>query len=466
MAGVGKHDSSSLRNILEDFIEVHKNDMLELTSGHLNESKLWNPTQTSRESWVSAKQPAIRLKAPSKLQSQTIGQGFLPPIDVNKRHMTEAVMDFMLGPSGGVSLSERPKNTTPVSPTPEPSFIDKEKRIPCDYYFTQELELPELMLPVYKKQGRYKGEPRYRLKHEFIKTHHSLPTKSGQFKKMKEFQDKIIRKSDVQERRIVSGEKEISAIEQKLRKRLFDLETRHIIKKVPSFYGLQAYSDSWKELIDCSEIYGSVLRMIKDEYDAYISVLLDLQETQNGSLSDQLNLLSYGSAEMAQKVREEHEKVEELERKAMETLQENERLRAELKEEEKSKDRLKFKIPVDRSKKAQRDTPIGEKKKDLEEQVEELHRQIEQQMETLASLKEDRKENYVPVIVCQRMEQCIKETEIEIQKILKQNSFLENNIENLEAELEHILEEQGTNERDTRMLWMKINSSKVLDSKD
>ena len=54
-------------------------------------------------------------------------------------------------------------------------------------------------------------------------------------------------------------------------------------------------------------------------------MLLDLQETQNGSLSDQLNLLSYGSAEMAQKVREEHEKVEKLERKAMETLQENEK---------------------------------------------------------------------------------------------------------------------------------------------
>lgn len=62
MAGYEQQDcSSSLRDLLNEFVEVHKADMLELTSGHLNESKLWNPNDEIRESWISAKKPALRL---------------------------------------------------------------------------------------------------------------------------------------------------------------------------------------------------------------------------------------------------------------------------------------------------------------------------------------------------------------------------------------------------------------------
>jgi len=63
------------------------------------------------------------------------------------------------------------------------------------------------------------------------------------------------------------------------------------------------------------------------------------------------------------------------------------------------------------------------------------------------------------------LENCIKETELEIQKLLKQNGFLEKKIDIMEEDLESLLEESGANERDSRMLWMKINTSKVLDSR-
>ena len=56
--------------------------------------------------------------------------------------------------SGGIGSVEKPKNTTPVSAAPEPSFIDKVKKIPSDQHLTQELELPELMLPVFRKKGK------------------------------------------------------------------------------------------------------------------------------------------------------------------------------------------------------------------------------------------------------------------------------------------------------------------------
>ena len=62
MAGYDQHHDreTSLRGLLDELIDVHKNDMLELTSGHLNESKLWNPNAQSRESWISANKPALR----------------------------------------------------------------------------------------------------------------------------------------------------------------------------------------------------------------------------------------------------------------------------------------------------------------------------------------------------------------------------------------------------------------------
>ena len=56
--------------------------------------------------------------------------------------------------SGGIGSVEKAKNTTPVSAAPEPSFIDKVKKIPSDRHLTQELELPELMLPVFRKKGK------------------------------------------------------------------------------------------------------------------------------------------------------------------------------------------------------------------------------------------------------------------------------------------------------------------------
>ena len=62
MAESHQHDYGTwLRSVLEDVIDVHKHDMSEVTSGHLNESKLWNPSNQRREPWLSSKKPAIRL---------------------------------------------------------------------------------------------------------------------------------------------------------------------------------------------------------------------------------------------------------------------------------------------------------------------------------------------------------------------------------------------------------------------
>lgn len=55
------------------------------------------------------------------------------------------------------------------------------------------------------------------MRHEFITTHHSVPTKSDQFKRMKELEDNIIRKKDSLERES-PGEKEIAKIKRRLKR--------------------------------------------------------------------------------------------------------------------------------------------------------------------------------------------------------------------------------------------------------
>ena len=56
------------------------------------------------------------------------------------------------------------------------------------------------------------------MKHDFITTHHALPTKSDQYRRIREFEGQIIRKRDAQQRIMTSGAKEIARIDRRLRK--------------------------------------------------------------------------------------------------------------------------------------------------------------------------------------------------------------------------------------------------------
>ncbi len=61
MAGGGKQERDAVHGILDDFIDVQKRDAWDITSGHLNESKLWNPKEAHRMPWQSATKPYLRL---------------------------------------------------------------------------------------------------------------------------------------------------------------------------------------------------------------------------------------------------------------------------------------------------------------------------------------------------------------------------------------------------------------------
>ena len=63
-----------------------------------------------------------------------------------------------------------------------------------------------------------------------------------------------------------------------------------------------------------------------------------------------------------------------------------------------------------------------------------------------------------------RLQDCVKETEVDIQKLCKQNEFLEKNLDELEEKLDDVLVETGMRSKKTKTLWRKVDTTKVNDS--
>ena len=58
----------------------------------------------------------------------------------------------------------------------------------------------------------------YAVRHEFIASHHTMPTKVDQLKKMRDFKDHIINKQDAERSKMLPSTKEVLGIERKLKK--------------------------------------------------------------------------------------------------------------------------------------------------------------------------------------------------------------------------------------------------------
>lgn len=200
---------------------------------------------------------------------------------------------------------------------------------------------------------------------------------------------------------------------------------------------------------------------LQDEYDSYMTYLLDTQKpSQHKVLYHHIDSFSENPS-TSDKLKAEEKRVETLEREARHLLEENARLAMLVREaEQNAVEDLKADVTVEPQAKVS--VHIEEVPKDLEEQVEDLHAQILAQLDCMDDIKRHQKEYCIPITVCQHLEQCIKETEVDIQKLLKQNEFLEQTIEELEEELQSMLESSKVAERDARTLWKRINTGEVI----
>ncbi|XP_058952483.2 uncharacterized protein C6orf118-like [Pocillopora verrucosa] len=456
-----KRKSSSLKNLLETVYEVHRKDIKTYTSGHLNSSKLLKPQHQRHAKWESSDKPPVRLKSPSKLVDLPVRRGELSSTELRHKTMADRLVEFSLGPIRNIALNKSESGLDLAEDFDETvrRKEGKSDKPTKDKTYVEELHLPEIMIPVMKKKesSGEKSKPDDQ-HHTFVKTYLSYPTKADQFESFKKFGDQVMNLGDAHDRGVLTGERSVRNLEHRLAKQLASLETSS--QKGPNFHRLQIYDRCLAEIIAESRTFGPLLQRIKDEYDSYLTYLLDTQKpSQHKVLYHHINSFSE-NASTSDKLKAEEKRVETLEREARHLLEENDSLAKLLREEEqKAAEDLKA-VTVEPQAKVS--VHIEEVPKDLEEQVEDLHAQILSQLDCIDDIKRHQKEYCIPITVCQHLEQCVKETEVDIQKLLKQNEFLEQTIKELEEELQSMLDRSKVQEIDARKLWRRINTSEVV----
>lgn len=483
---------------------VQKQNIDEYSWGHLNERNLYRPPIHLADGkggriWKSSKKKRSRVKDDDLIPGlQTLG------VKHNKgkgKDMKEVLYEFSLGTMGSVPNPTPSKMVTPprrekikefqkemtsasrMSKESQKSEEEPAKSVYSDIddgILVEELANNELMVksprlpPSYFLPKKTKpGDPDYdimadltqtldadgylTMKHSFLPSFSSGVTKSDQFNKLMQFEDNVLKKKDCREMKVLSGIKAVEHLERRLQE---DLEMMNLGGIGPNFHKLQVFSNNFEDLIDETPTFGYMLKCIKAEYDNYITRLLDSQTPQHSRLlRDQVQQMSARGTSRPQELGEAKKRVEEYEKEAKDLLAENQKLRLLVREEEEWLANAPEPEPpalpvtsifVD-------DTPV-----ELADELEHRKALILEKLDALNDLRRKLRQEYVPLTVCTHLEQCIKETEIEVQKLLKQNEYFERSNNEMETELKESIQVADTSERDARRIWKKVNSLRGL----
>ncbi|XP_052240710.1 uncharacterized protein LOC127851149 isoform X2 [Dreissena polymorpha] len=477
-----------LRDILNNVEKVQKTNIDEFSWGHLNEKKLYKPpySETHGRIWKSSKKKKAQVKDSDIIPGLMLTKS--SPKKDNGKKMKEVLYEFSVGTIGSVPFPSPAKSLTPrkqkveefrkaASSSSKPAEEGIESRLDTaspkslysqldDGILIEELPNQEMMvtsprghpvhyMPKISKptdegydimqdlQQRLDTEGYLTLKHSFLPSFTAGITKADQFNKLRQFESSVLKKQETREMKVLSGVKAVAHLEKRLEE---DLEMMNLSGIGPNFHKLQVYSNSFEDLIDETQTFGYMLKCIKSEYDNYITRLLDSQTPQHSRLlRDQVQQMSVRGTSRPQELEEAKQRVARQEDQARNLLAENERLRREVAEEAdwlaNAPEPEPPSIPI-----IQRyvdDTPI-----ELAEEIEHIKALILEKLDALTELRRKLRLEFVPLTVCTHLEQCIKETQIEVQKLLKQNEYFERSNNEMESELRESIQTADTSERD------------------
>lgn len=478
-----------LKDILNNVETVQKKDIQDYAGGHLNENLLYKPPST----WASSKWTAGKDKPmPMVKRSQLVHES--KPNEKEKK-MKDILYDFSIGTSGTVPMNtartpsklkkrySSKSNLTPITQERIDSAASEKSLYSQldDGVLVEELKAEEMMIPMPTTSRTLNSAASKKLhpdefadkldlknsaskdfimtfKHQFMPTHHIGVTKTDQYYKLRAFEYDVLRKQDSSEQNVLSGQKAVEHLERRLEQRL---DSMQLFDVGPNFHKLQIYSDVMEDLIEETPTFTYILRCIKTEYDEYISRLLEAQTPQHSKLlRDQVEQMSNRGTSRPKELQDAKDRVEKLEQEAQNSLDKNDRLRKEVEQElqwlAKTPDPPEPKhAPIVTSQK-------NESPPELEDEVEHVKALILEKLDELNNLRIKLREEHVPLTVCTHLEQCIKETEVEVQKLLKQNEYFERSIAEMEADLKEAIQEADTSERDARRIWRKVNSRRGI----
>ncbi|GFO03636.1 hypothetical protein PoB_003014100 [Plakobranchus ocellatus] len=500
-----------IKSILNDAEEKQKKDIKDFAGGHLNESQLLRaPLSLNRKTWQSAKADRIHLTRASKPQHK-------PRVKKESGTPKEVLFDFSLGTTGVIPPV---KKTLPQTPevryrkmtseelaaerdalstgaglaetlTPQSVYTQLE-----DGVLIEELPHQQIMMPAPPKTSR-KQDDAWEINNNSkvtsardetprpedsgrtsqssqlsrasalpspLQFHYSvLPmqtsgiTKRDQYRRMKAFDLSVLQKREMAEQNVLSGQKAARHHERKLDRELSDLNLNGI---GPNFHRLQVFSNVLDDVVEESPTFNYILRCIKTEYDNYIAKLLDGQTSQQHLLRDQVDQMASRGTSRPGEMDAATQKLQGMEQEARFLLDTNEQLKEELKTERENLN----KTPEVQTKRTPQAGGFSRKEEpvELSLELENMKALILEKLDDLKALRVQLREEYVPVTVCTHLEQCIKETEVEVQKLLKQNEYFERSIAEMDSDLKEAIVEADTSEKDARRIWHKVNSTRGM----
>ncbi|XP_059143997.1 uncharacterized protein LOC131931269 isoform X2 [Physella acuta] len=419
-----------IKSILNDVEEKQKEDIRDLTKGHLNESRLYKaPITLSSKFWSSAhtnhvktavRQSKVREKAKDKAQQKL-----------------DALFNFSLGTTGLTTEKKNSDKSFSVSTKAKTSELSCSQ---LDGILIEELcPPPSTVLDAHTPtctQTRGNILPRKGV------------TCAEHYMNLKTFDTYVLEKSEMLEQNILSGEKAVRHLQTQLKMGLEGIDETSI-----GLDRLQVFSNIFVNIIEESQTFCYLLSSIKAEYDSYLAILLKSQLSHLDLLKHQVvNFTSRGLSrprEMTLAI----QKLDRLEENARVLLDLNRKLKDELRRDIQTLSKTP-EIPAKR-------TPIGSQPKleqaiDLSQELENVKALILEKLDEFNAVHVRLREDYVPTTVCTHLEECIKETEVEVQKLLKQNEYFERSIAEMESDLREAILEADTSEKDGRRIWHKV----------
>ncbi|XP_062511338.1 uncharacterized protein LOC134187238 [Corticium candelabrum] len=440
---------SRLRDLLDRAAVDHRRDIKLYCSGHLNENHLFKPSDKSHSPWEFSSS-AIRLprwRPPIPCMNHPVRRKDERSAQ-NRQSLTVQSISYEGRPKQPTSNSQKEKLKSTDSHT-----TDTEANERAAARHLRGIELAHKMNTI----------------SNYLET--TRMTKADQYRDCRHVDDHIVQSSRSHQFQALRRTRNMDEIETRFRRRLCSLSSK---QQQLSYHRLQIHRSCLDDITENCKTFGFLLRRIQIEFDHHISYLLDRLALRNQmELKRKLEEASLEPS-VSEEIRRAQREVKQLEERVKELLDRNENLRVELQQQGKRphhstpKSSNVYHCPTDpaclQEKASVVMTRLGLQSTgppDLGEKVEDLHYEIHHQLETREAIRLKQRNEMVPILECQRLEQCIRDTSSNIQQLVKRNDLLQKEIIETEAELEDAVEATDASQRDVKMLWKKVNAFRV-----
>ncbi|KAM6185260.1 uncharacterized protein C6orf118 homolog [Rhynchocyon petersi] len=323
----------NLTGLLNKIQKDHRKDVYLYTSGHLNPNKLYRPPETTLYHWANATRP----KKDNVYRERSL--------DSQVEKMKDALADFTIntslvpheGKSTQLFRHLYPKDPDAHLDITRRKAIRKEGKkqekeevfdISSEQLKKEELRLSEMRVLKYKPRLSSRqcvmSAPTSD-EYQYVDSYLTGVTKADRYKKFLSFQKDVLAKQDL----LLSdftGKKAVIHHEQKLEQEL----QKVCMCDTPQLNRLQVFGNVFEDICNSSLIFGDLLKEIKNEYELYMTILLESQPTaQNKALLAHIEGLEQRPVKTDQ-VHQAREELRVIVKTVKAALEHNDKLRHEL----------------------------------------------------------------------------------------------------------------------------------------